>query len=259
MPLIDTHCHLDFDAFEADRTSLVSRCGEKGITRFVIPGVTQERWERLLVLGDEFPEIYIAPGLHPCFTSFHRSSHLEQLKLMIEAGNDKILAIGEVGLDYFDKEADHQWQIFLFEQQVKLATASQLPLLLHVRKAHDEVLKTVRNADFSHGGIVHCYSGSLQQAEKYVENGFKLGIGGVITYENSHRLQKIVSTLPLSSFVLETDAPDIPPASLQGRINTPETLPEICLAFARYREETFDVVVDGLYRNTLELFPQLED
>lgn len=258
MPLIDTHCHLDFEAFDEDRASLLQRCREKALKRYILPGVIQAGWQKLVSLGNTYQEIYIAPGLHPCFPDDHRPSHLEDLQAMIKSENTNILAIGEVGLDRFIKPADPRQQAFYFEEQVKIAVDYDLPLLLHVRKAHDEVQQVIRRRNFQCGGIVHCYSGSLQQAQRYMDMGFKLGIGGVITYDNAHRLQKIVCSLPLSAFVLETDAPDIPPASCRDQINTPENLPEICRAFSSHREEPFETIIDKLYRNTLDLFPRLE-
>ncbi len=257
MPLIDTHCHLDFDVFDAGRTSLVRRCRKKGLTGFIVPGVAQSGWHKLMAIGGEFDDVHIAPGLHPCFTDEHQLSHLDDLRTMLKTPHHKIIAIGEIGLDYFIASADREQQQEFFRQQVKIAAEFRLPLLLHIRKAHDQVLQVIRRKKFSFGGIVHCYSGSLQQAGYYLDAGFKLGIGGVITYDNAHRLQTIARSLPLSAFVLETDAPDIPLAGLQGQVNTPETLPDVCRAFSKYRDESQETVMEALYRNTLDLFPQL--
>ncbi|MBT4263649.1 MAG: TatD family hydrolase [Deltaproteobacteria bacterium] len=258
MPYIDTHCHLDFEAFDTDRPGLMQRCREKGVTHFILPGVTQNQWRKLLLLGQQHKEIAVAPGLHPCFIQSHHPSHLEELQTLLASDRDKIIGVGEIGLDYFIKALDRQRQISFFEEQVRLAKEYSLPLLLHVRKAHDEVLHVIRRLKFEIGGIVHCYSGSLQQAQKYLENGFKIGIGGVITYQNANRLQKIVKTLPLSAFVFETDAPDVPLAGRQNQTSSPENLPQICQAFSQHRDEPEDQVAAQLYRNTLELFPQLE-
>ena len=258
MPYIDTHCHLDFDVFDSDRPGLMQRCREKGVTHFVLPGVTQARWHKLLACADRYPEIVIAPGLHPCFIQEHRSSHLKELHTLLSSDNGNIIGVGEIGLDYLVKTLDRHSQMNFFEEQVALAQEFSLPLLLHVRKAHDEVLQVIRRLKFTGGGVVHCYSGSLQQAERYVAQRFKLGIGGVITYPNAHRLQKIVQKLPLAAFVFETDAPDIPLAGSQNHINSPENIPEICRSFSQNRDESNVRVEEQLYRNTLELFPQLE-
>ena len=257
LPYIDTHCHLDFEPFASELEELIRRCHGEKVTGFILPGVTCERWDHLLDLGLQFKEMAVAPGLHPCFVEHHQDSHLKELHSLLEHHRKDITAVGEVGLDFYIKSPDRQRQMVFFEAQVVMADKFVLPLLLHVRKAHDEVLQTIRRLKFTRGGIVHCYSGSLQQAERYLELGFKLGIGGVITYGNAHRLQKIVRSLPLSAFVLETDAPDIPPAGSLSPINTPENLPEICRALSRYRDEPSEEVVNRLYSNTLELFPQL--
>ncbi len=236
----------------------MQHCREKGLTHFILPGVTQIQWPKLQTFADQYPEIAIAPGLHPCFIQEHRPSHLKELHTRLAADSDHIVGIGEIGLDYFIKSPDRKSQMKFFEEQVALAQEFSLPLLLHVRKAHDEVLQVIRRLKFGFGGVVHCYSGSLQQAEKYFAQGFKLGIGGVITYPNANRLQKIARRLPLTAFVFETDAPDIPLAGCQNQINTPENIPEICRAFSRYRDESEEQVAEQLYRNSLELFPQLE-
>lgn len=259
MPYIDTHCHLDFELFDADRRAILARCRELDVRRFILPGVLRDGWSRLVEVGSRFPETAIAPGLHPCFVEQHRPQHLDELRTLIEAQREMTVALGEIGLDYFDRDADRKTQMGYFEEQIAIAEAAALPVMLHVRKAHDDVLQRLRNSNVRQGGIVHCYSGSLQQAEKYLELGFRLGIGGVITYDNARRLQSIVRSLPLDAFVLETDAPDIPPASRRGEPHTPESIPEIGDAFSRYRDEDPEVVVAALYRNTVSLFPGLED
>lgn len=259
MRLIDTHSHLDFGVFEEELASLAERSRKKGLSGFVVPGVVQAGWQRILDICREFSDFYAAPGLHPCFTAEHRPADLEKLREILEDGEEKIIAIGEIGLDYFIKSADRQQQMTYFKEQIRIARTARLPLLLHVRKAHDEVLQVIRRLNFNHGGIVHCYSGSLQQAERYIDRGFKLGIGGVITYTNANRLQSIAQSLPLTAFVLETDAPDIPLEGRQGELNTPENLPEICNAFSQHRSEPLEQVADTLLQNTLDLFPQLEN
>ena len=236
----------------------MQRCREKGVMHFVLPGVTRNRWQKLLVCAEQSENTVAAPGLHPCFIQEHQSSFLKELQVLLESGREEIVAVGEVGLDYYIKAPARDRQLLFFEEQVKLAQTFSMPLLLHVRKAHDEVLQVLRRLKYNRGGIVHCYSGSLQQSLRYLESGFKIGIGGVITYDNAHRLHKIARSLPLSAFVLETDSPDIPPVGCQDQLNTPENLPEICRIFSRYRDEPEDQVAAQLYRNTLELFPQLE-
>ena len=258
LPFIDTHCHLDFDVFDSCRESLVQDCLKDGLTHLVLPGVTQAGWKKLLDVGQAISGASIAPGLHPCFISQHLESHLEELRSLISTHRQLVVAVGEVGLDFFIDSPDLQKQRLFFEQQIVVADSFDLPLLLHVRKAHDEVRQTIRRLKFTGGGIVHCYSGSLMQAEQYLALGFKIGIGGVITFHNAHRLQKIAATLPLSAFVLETDAPDIPPEGWSGEFNTPKSLPEIVQAFCSHRSESPEQIAKVLYENSVALFPQLE-
>ena len=165
--------------------------------------------------------------------------------------------MGECGLDLFQKRRDYDSQVEVFSAQVELAEKFNLPLILHVRKAHDQAMKIIKVKKFSYCGIVHCYSGSLQQATRYIDLGFKLGIGGVVTYDRSHKLHRTISNLPLSAFVLETDAPDIPVSGRQKTRNTPEFIPDIFKAFVKYRDESETEIMSQLYRNTLELFPKL--
>jgi TatD DNase family protein len=171
--------------------------------------------------------------------------------------HSQTVAVGEVGLDFFIRDYDKAKQCLFFETQVECAKTSKLPLILHVRKAHDQVSSMLKKKNFHHGGVVHCYSGSYQQATRYLDLGFKLGIGGVVTYPRSTRLHKLVKDLPLDSFVLETDAPDIPPLGKERQRNRPDYLPEIFKAFADLRNEALEEISEQVYHNTTSLFSKL--
>lgn len=257
MHFIDTHCHLDDEMFDVDYLEIIRSCVGKNVKQFIIPGVTASLWERLFQICQESENLFAAPGLHPCFASQHSIEHATALVEIINSHRSKVVAIGECGLDGYEAEADIENQTKYFELQIEIAKQLKLPLILHARKTHDQILKLIRIKRFTGGGIVHCYSGSLQQAEHYVDFGFKLGIGGVLTYERSRRLHRIVSTLPLTAFVLETDAPDIPIAGRQRTRNSPEYLPEIYQAFVKHRQEPETQIMNQLYLNTLTLFPAL--
>ncbi len=255
--MIDTHCHLDAAAFDKDRSAILDRCSELGIRALIIPGVTQSAWDSLFELTGSHQSLFVAPGIHPCFLDKAEESDLKTLEDHIQK-QGKIVALGEIGLDFFIKDYREAKQLFYFTEQTKIAGKSGLPLILHVRKAHDQVISYLKRSRFNFGGVVHCYSGSLQQATKYLDLGFKLGIGGVITYQRSSRLRKIVSDLPLESFVLETDAPDIPLSGKEGRRNSPEYLVEILDAVSVLRKESREEVRQQLYQNTQLIFPGLE-
>jgi TatD DNase family protein len=218
--------------FDGWRERLLADARSDNVTRFVVPGVTADDWPRLLATCDA-KGLYPALGMHPCFLDQHKASQLEQLKLLLSL--NPVVAVGEIGLDFFVPNLDQEKQIELFTRQLEIAKEFQLPVLLHVRKAHDQVLKLLRQLKLARGGIVHAYSGSEQQAEHYIELGFKLGIGGSLTYDRAKKLRRIVMNLPLDAFVLETDAPDIPLAGYRGEPNQPKRLREVAEVFAELR------------------------
>jgi len=239
MELIDTHCHLDLEKHFQQFDSALAAARAAGVGKIVLPGVTQAGWGRLMDLCKQEHGLYGAPGLHPLYLSHHLlPHHLEELEKLVTGNNiNGPVAIGEIGLDYYAESVDRTAQQQLFEQQLAIATTAGLPVLLHVRKAHDQVLATLRRKHFPHGGIVHAFNGSFQQACHYIKLGFCLGIGGTITYDRAKRIRKVALQLPRESLVLETDAPDIPLANHRGESNHPKYLPEVLEALAALREE----------------------
>lgn len=235
MELIDTHCHIDVEEFALDRAEVLARSRAAGVRGQVVPAIHQPGWDFLLALCRWEDDLYPALGLHPIYLPVHRPEHLEQLGHLL--AGERPLAVGEIGLDYFVEGLDRAAQQALFEAQLRLAEEFALPVLLHVRKAHDQVLATLRRLRFSQGGIAHAFSGSRQQAEQYLALGFKLGFGGTLTYERSSRIRALARELPLTAMVLETDAPDIPTAAHRGERNSPEYLPEVLAALAEVRGE----------------------
>ena len=233
--LVDSHCHLDFQLFDSDRADILAHCQQLGVNDIVVPGVTAAKWDRLLTICNQSALLHPALGLHPLFMDEHQKEHLVKLQRLITAIHP--IAIGEIGLDFYLPDHDKQAQIDLFTAQLKLAQSAQLPVLLHVRKAHDHTINLLRIHRVV-GGIVHAFNGSLQQAEQYQKLGFVFGIGGVITHAKATRLRTLFSQLPLSSLVLETDAPDMPLAEMQDQRNTPENIPIILTALAAIRSES---------------------
>ncbi len=235
MELIDTHCHLDITAFEGHFESLLKNARQAGVSKMILPGVDQEGWDRIMTLSRREEGLFAAPGLHPLYLAHHLPHHLEELKALALGGG--IVAIGEIGLDYHVPGLDRTVQQQLFEEQLKIAAAAGLPILLHVRKAHDQVLATLRRKRFPHGGIVHAFNGSLQQASHFLKLGFVISVCGTITYDRAKRIRKIATELPPESIVVETDAPDIPLAGHRGEDNLPEHLPEVVAVLAALRGE----------------------
>lgn len=238
MELIDTHCHLDLEKHFQQFESALANAKAAGVGKIILPGVTQGGWGRLMDLCSRELGVFGAPGLHPLYLAHHQPHHLEVLEeLVTGSGTDGPVAIGEIGLDYYVKCVDRAAQQQLFEQQLKIAVTAGLPVLLHVRKAHDQVLATLRRKHFPHGGIVHAFNGSYQQACHYIKLGFGIGICGTITYDRARRIRQVALQLPNESLVLETDAPDIPPANHKGQSNHPKYLLEILDALAALRRE----------------------
>lgn len=234
MDLIDTHCHLDDARFDADRPGVLARCSQAGVRRIVVPGVTASGWDTLLRLCRNEKDLYPALGLHPMYLQQHRAGDVQRLAEQIEL--QRPLAVGEIGLDYYIETPDRARQESLLREQLEIARDAKLPVLLHCRKAHDRILKALREVPVP-GGIAHAFNGSLQQAHQYIDLGFKLGFGGMLTYERSSKLRKLAHELPLEAIVLETDAPDMTVASHHGERNSPEYLPECLAALAEVRDD----------------------
>ncbi len=234
MELFDTHCHLDVEDFDTDRQAVLARARDNGVRGIVVPGVQARDWDRLLEFCGSDADLYPALGLHPLYLDRHRDSDLQRLGEML--ATQRPVAVGEIGLDYHVDGLDRDRQRQLFEAQLGIARDAGLPVILHVRKAHDDVLSTLRRIPVK-GGICHAFNGSLQQGQRYIELGFRLGFGGMLTFERSSRLRALARELPLEALVLETDAPDMTVAQHRGERNSPEYLPYCLAALAEVRGE----------------------
>ncbi len=253
MELVDSHCHLDFPAFASDREAILDHCKKLGIRKIIVPGVTRAGWAGLLSLCSRHSHtLYPALGLHPLFLKRHNKNDLTELASLI-AGTRPV-AVGEIGLDYYSPHQDKVLQLYYFDTQLEIAEQAGLPVILHVRKAHDAVLSRLRQRQLK-GGIIHAFNGSLQQAEQYLASGFKLGFGGAVTYWRAKKLRHLARQLPLSALVLETDAPDMAPVNHHGERNRPDYLPEILETLARLRNEDPQTIAARTTENIRELFP----
>ncbi|MFS1288896.1 TatD family hydrolase [Pseudomonas piscis] len=256
MELIDSHTHLDFPDFDADRTALLADSRARGVGRMVVLGVYQGNWQRVwdLVQGD--PQLYAAFGLHPVYLDDHQPADLQHLGdwLARLAGHPQLCAVGEIGLDYFLQHLDRERQQALFEAQLQLAADFQLPALLHVRRSHAAVIATLKRFKLQRGGIIHAFAGSREEAREYLKLGFKLGLGGAATWPQALRLRKVLAELPLEALVLETDAPDMAPAMYPNQRNSPQHLPEICAALATIIGVDAEHLASASTRNACAVF-----
>lgn len=259
--LFDTHCHIDFDIFDHDREEILQRCGVAGITKIIVPAVKHQSWPKLITLRSQHVELYKAYGLHPVFLPEHQDIHLTALDELLEA--KRPAAVGEIGLDFYIKELDQPRQLKLFIAQLKLANKHQLPVILHVRKAHQQVLQQLEDHRVA-GGLVHAFNGSIDQALRYTKLGFKLGFGGAVTWPNARKIRALAEQLPLDSIVLETDAPDMTVESLRSgkhgfkepARNSPEYLPEILNVLAAIRKISPDELALRCTQNALSILKE---
>ncbi|HTY99175.1 MAG TPA: TatD family hydrolase, partial [Rhodocyclaceae bacterium] len=230
--LVDTHCHLDAAEFDGDRETVAARALAAGVTTVVVPAVERANFGAVASVCRDHPGCRPAYGIHPMYVTRAREEDLEALRQLLQ--RESPVAIGETGLDFFIPDWDEALQEFYFVEQLKIARDLELPVILHVRRAVDAILKHLRRIRVP-GGIAHAFNGSRQQAEAFIGLGFKLGFGGAMTHPRATRIRELAATLPLESIVLETDAPDIPPAWLNGGRNEPGELPRIAEVLAELR------------------------
>lgn len=263
---IDTHCHLDAPEFDADRNEVRAAGRAAGVAHCVIPAVERGNWKTVRELAHAGSDSY-ALGIHPLFTPRAGDEDLELLKQEIAAqrNDPRLIAVGEIGLDFFVPGLDAGHQQRIYRAQIQLAREFDLPVLLHVRKSSDQLLKQLRETPVC-GGIAHAFNGSAQQAQMFIDMGFKLGFGGAVTFERAHRLRALATELPLSALVLETDAPDIPPhwvyttaeqraeGQPQGR-NSPAELPRIAQVIAELRGMPLEELAQATTANACAALP----
>ncbi|MFC5498475.1 TatD family hydrolase [Caenimonas terrae] len=266
-PWIDTHCHLDAPEFARDRDQVRARAGEAGVGLCVLPAVEVGNFDTVRALAQRHGDAY-ALGIHPLCTGTAADDDLTTLDraLAQHRGDPRLLAVGEIGLDFFVPGLDPARQEHFYRQQLALARQHRLPVILHVRRSADRLLKGLRGAGVT--GIAHAFNGSEQQARQFLDLGFKLGFGGNLTYERAQQIRRLAAALPLDALVMETDSPDIPPHWLyataqqrdqgqpQGR-NEPAELPRIAAVLAQLRGLAVDELAQATTANACQALPGL--
>ncbi|MBT8435212.1 MAG: TatD family hydrolase [Gammaproteobacteria bacterium] len=251
MKLIDSHCHLDDDRFDDRRQQVIAQAAAVNVTRMVIPATTANRWEKVKQVCAGQEGLYPAYGLHPMFIEQHQVNHLRELDEWLE--REQPIAVGECGIDFFTSRVDEKWQLQLFREQLQLANNHRLPLIVHVRKAMDEVISLLRKrARF--GGVVHSFSGSQQQAQQLHDIGFKLGIAATLSFERAQKLRRVVAAMPDDALLIESDAPDQPGASHRGQLNEPAFIVEHLKTMAELRNSEVEDLAATLNQNAESLF-----
>ena len=259
---IDTHCHLDAHEFGGQSLDVARRAGDGGVSMIVIPAVEKGNFDQVTQLAAAAPNVSYALGIHPICVPQAQPEDLALLRTRVEAamGDPNFVAIGEIGLDYFIpmlcEPAMREKQEHFFREQLRIARDAGMPVLMHVRRSQDQVLKHVRQIR-QVGGIAHAFNGSFQQAQTYIDLGFKLGFGGAMTFTRALQIRRLATTLPLEAIVLETDAPDISPAWVHPARNSPEQLPAIGAALAQMRDLDVEEVARVTTQNALQAMPRL--
>ncbi len=259
---IDTHCHLDAAEFGAQALDVARQAGQAGVSMIVIPAVDRSDFGTVAELSAQAPNACYALGIHPIFVPNAQDEDLRVLRRSVEAAlvDPRFVGIGEIGLDFFipmlcTPEMREKQERFLREQ-LRIARDFALPVLMHVRRSQDQVLKNLRQIR-PPCGIAHAFNGSFQQARNFIDLGFHLGFGGAMTFTRALQIRRLASELPLDAMVLETDAPDISPAWIHPARNSPAQLPAIGAALAQLRGIDEAAVRDTTWRNALAAIPRL--
>lgn len=261
---IDTHCHLDAPEFSNSLDAVIQAASSKDVQAILLPAVRAVDFSNVKNLAHQYsqqiPGLVYTLGIHPLYTNQAQESDIETLeKRIIESLSDpRFVGVGEIGLDYFVEDLDPHKQEFFFNAQLDLAQKYQLPVILHVRRSQDAILKALRRRNIT-SGIAHAFNGSFQQAEQFIKLGFKLGFGGAATYERALQIRRLLKELPLDSIVTETDAPDIPPAWLRQEgiaFNEPAFVARIAKELASIREADGVEFSAAVWRNAMQALPR---
>lgn len=255
--LIDSHCHLDAAEFDADRDEVMRRSLEAGVGALLVPAVHVENFEAVRALAGRHPQIRYTLGIHPMYVERSRDTDLDVLEALVPKllGDPQFVGVGEIGLDHFVPGLDHHRQALFFERQLRIAREFELPVILHIRRAQDQVLKYLRRQGVR-AGIAHAFNGSRQQADFFLEQGFVLGFGGAMTFTRALQIRRLAAELPAEAIVLETDAPDISPSWVHPHRNSPVELPGIAQALAELRSETLAECIQNTAVNLQRVLPR---
>jgi TatD DNase family protein len=249
--LYDTHCHLDFSEFDGVREDLLVLCCQKNISRLIVPAVGRNTWQNVQALANRSQQVYYALGIHPMFVQGHSIDDLKHLEDLVDGGSKKLVAIGEIGLDA--QAGNLELQRMLFSGQLALASECNLPVIMHARRTHSQILSELKK--FRLSGVIHAFSGSEELLGQYINKGVSIGVGCVITWPSAHRTRDAVSKAPLSSLVLETDSPDMRVShkpSLQP--GSPLDVRDVFQALCNIRSESPECLASALRQNADRIF-----
>lgn len=251
---VDTHCHFDFPPFSKHAHDSLAQAAAAGVEKIIVPAVDASRFTSVLALAEQHMPLYAALGLHPIVIEQHQESDLVLLAEHLRSKPTRLVAIGEIGLDLYMNEPQFAKQQYLLDKQLKLACDYDLPVILHSRRTHDKLAMQLRQRDVPRCGVVHGFAGSLQQAQAFIKLGYAIGVGGTITWPRATKTRNTIAQLPLSSLLLETDAPDMPLNGFQGQPNRPEQVRRVWQTLCELREEPAALIAATIRDNTRRVF-----
>lgn len=255
MRLFDTHCHLDLPAFEQTLSNDLAQAKAQGVECFLIPSTSPDSWVSIEQLVAQYSDcLHYALGIHPHFIPLSAPAQLlQQLEDRLSVAQHACVAIGECGLDaLIDQPAERQEALLI--GQLSIAQTFQKPIILHSRKTHQRIIQIIKQMKFVQGGVLHAFSGSYQEAKQFIDLGFKLGVGGVITYPRANKTRQAIASVSMADLVLETDAPDMPLLGYQGQINRPLRLPLVLQELARLHQADPEQVASVIWQTSHTLF-----
>lgn len=250
--IFESHAHYDSGKFAEDREELLLSMQENGIGTILNVGATWKSVKTVMELAEQYPFVYAALGLHPDEVGDLNEERFAILKA--ECQKEKVVAIGEIGLDYYWDHESHELQKKWFLRQLELARELNLPVIIHSRDAAEDTMKMMKEHAAGLRGVIHCFSYSKEMAEEYVKMGFHIGVGGVVTFKNGKKLKEVVEVIPLERILLETDCPYLAPEPYRGKRNSSLYLPQIAQAIADIKGVTYEEVVTQTEQNAKLLF-----
>ena len=249
--LIDSHCHLDFEVFDNDRSEVLQRAKDNNISDIVIPGTEKIFWDRIKQLCENTPHLHACYGLHPYWINNHNEQDIDALDTYIETSHP--VALGECGLDFRPYQADKKTQLNFFEAQLTIANNHRLPVVIHSVKATESIIQMIKKFK-NLSGMIHSYSGSTEQARQLIDLNFYISLGGSLTYDHAKKIKKVAREIPLTSLLLETDSPDQPDQKHSGKRNEPSYIINTVKAISDIREETANTIAEQTTINAKKLF-----
>lgn len=250
---IDTHCHFDFPPFSGDEEASLQRAAQAGVGKIIVPATEAANFARVQALAENYQPLYAALGLHPGMLENITMRRWSSYSRRWKGIRRRWWRWGD-RLDLFGDDPQFERQQWLLDEQLKLAKRYDLPVILHSRRTHDKLAMHLKRQNLPRTGVVHGFSGSYQQAERFVQLGYKIGVGGTITYPRASKTRDVIAKLPLASLLLETDAPDMPLNGFQGQPNRPEQAARVFAVLCELRPEPADEIAEVLLNNTYAVF-----